>query len=518
MRRIGRRTTGDGRLDVPGKVVNDGFVYRYEAVPAKRRPGILLENEVVSLFKGLCLLALMFLAPLNVAYSAKFALVIGNSQYKSVPTLPNPTNDADAVAAALKRLGFDVSIANNATKVELERTLADFSEKAADAEMSIVFYAGHGIEVGGENYLIPVDATLKSDTRVRFEAIALNDILSAIEGGSGIKLVLLDACRDNPFAATMRGTKTRSVSRGLARVEATDGIYISYAAAAGTTASDGDGKHSPYTEALLATIEEPGLELNFLFRKVAGRVKQATGGMQTPFEYGRLPDVSVYLKPPVEETRPPVKDECTDAAAHWLAVANKGSRSLFQAHLDHFGQCAFADLAREALANLDKAAPDATNEEKPVETSLAMPEKVPEQTDLPSLTRGIQEGLARVGCEPGATDGRWGRQSQNAMERFNKFASLGLDVVSPSKEALAALANRTSRVCPLECSPIDALIDGQCVRKTCPAGQALNKLGQCLAQVDEVPARREKKERQQKTGNSAKSDNCFVLDGQRFCM
>ncbi len=502
-------------------------------------------------FRFLLAMFIALLASAGVAHATRIALVIGNSSYEAVPRLPNPVRDADAVAEALERLGFEVSIGRDTRKATLEGLLADFSEKAASAEMAVVFYAGHGIEVGGENYLIPVDAKLKSDARIKFEAVSLSDILSAIEGGNGIKLVLLDACRNNPFIASMEG-RTRSVGRGLAKVEAADGIYISYSAAAGTTASDGEGNHSPYTEALLSTIEEPGLELNFLFRKVARFVKQKTNGTQTPFEYGRLPDVNIYLKPPVEVTRPVVKDPCADAAAHWAAIEDKKSAALFKAHLQYFGQCAFAELARNALDDLVKAekqqaasvsvaavdavgAASAVAEEQKTPASTASGDDLAgEETaalvqpdnakaDLLSLTRDVQSGLAGLGCSKGTADGRWGRQSKRAMERFNQFANLSLDVEAPSQAALAAIRERTGRVCPLECAPTEVVAGDRCERKTCDVGFTLNKAGKCIASsAGSTRTERRKKPsgtpKQEADVQSSKARDCFELDGQKFCM
>lgn len=516
------------------------------------RAGKCVSNRMtVPWFRFLFAMFIALLASAGGAHATRIALVIGNSSYEAVPRLPNPVRDADAVAEALERLGFEVSVGRDTRKAMLEGLLADFSEKAAQAEMAVVFYAGHGIEVGGENYLIPIDAKLKSDARIKFEAVSLSDILSAIEGGKGIKLVLLDACRNNPFIATMEG-RTRSIGRGLAKVEAADGIYISYSAAAGTTASDGDGDHSPYTEALLSTIEEPGLELNFLFRKVARFVKQKTNGTQTPFEYGRLPDVSIYLKPPVELPQPVAKDPCSDAAAHWAAIEDKKSATLFKAHLQYFGQCAFAELARNALDNLaetdkqqaasgtvavvDAAGPasEAVEEQKTPTGVTSADDVVREETvalaqpdnakaDLLSLTRNVQSGLVALGCSTGSVDGRWGRQSQRALERFNKFANLSLDVDAPSQAALAAIRERKGRICPLECAPTEIAVGDRCERKTCDTGLSLNRAGKCVASTASGARaeRRNKSSGTQKQGadvQSSKARDCFELDGQKFCM
>ncbi len=291
------------------------------------------------------------------AAAERVALVIGNSTYDHASVLPNPGTDAKAIAAALERLGFDVSLRTDLSKATFERELADFSERAADSQLALVYYAGHGMELQGRNYLIPVDARLKSDLRVKFETVSLEDVLSAVESAKGLKLVLLDACRDNPFLQTMSSpNKTRSMSRGLAKVETFPGVLVSYAAAAGTVAEDGQGEHSPYAAALLDHLETPGLELSLLFRKVADDVQQRTDGRQTPYEYGRLPGTSIYLKAPQEivvpEKKEPEVDACRDAAAHWAAIADKGDEDLFNDHLTRFGSCAFSTLAKLALADL----------------------------------------------------------------------------------------------------------------------------------------------------------------------
>jgi len=291
------------------------------------------------------------------AAAERVALVIGNSNYDHASVLPNPRTDAKAIAAALERLGFDVSLRTNLSKATFERELADFSERSADSQLALVYYAGHGMELQGRNYLIPVDARLRSDLRVKFETVSLEDVLSAVESANGLKLVLLDACRDNPFLQNMSShNKTRSTSRGLAKVEAFPGVLVSYSAAAGTVAEDGQGEHSPYAAALLDHLETPGLELSLLFRKVADDVQQRTDGRQTPFEYGRLPGTSIYLKAPQEIVVPvkkePTVDVCRDAAAHWTAIADKGDEDLFNDHLTRFGTCAFSTLARLALVDL----------------------------------------------------------------------------------------------------------------------------------------------------------------------
>src|SRR6202163_2680243 len=183
----------------------------------------------------------------------RVALVLGNSAYQNVPRLPNPLNDGAVIAATLKDAGFDVvDSRHDLTAAETRRALRDFGDRARDADIAVVYYAGHGIEVDGTNYVIPVDAKLERDTDVYDEAFSLDRVLLAIEPARQLRVVIVDACRNNPFAESMKRTVgSRAVSRGLARIEpATSNTLIAFAAKAGSTASDGNNKNSPYGIAL----------------------------------------------------------------------------------------------------------------------------------------------------------------------------------------------------------------------------------------------------------------------------
>ena len=226
----------------------------------------------------------------------RVALVIGNASYAHAPTLANPLNDAADIGGALGRLGFAVTRLENAGYAALRRGLLEFQRAASASEIAVVFYAGHGIEVDQRNFLVPVDARLASDQDVEFEAVPLELVSRAVERASGLRLVILDACRENPFAVQMqRAGATRSIGRGLARVEPSGETLVAYAAKEGTVASDGAGRNSPYSEALLGHLEEPGLEVGLMFRKVRDAVVGMTGGRQEPFVYGSLSSRGVYL-------------------------------------------------------------------------------------------------------------------------------------------------------------------------------------------------------------------------------
>ncbi len=229
----------------------------------------------------------------------RVALVIGNSKYSSVASLPNPGRDASAVADAFRTLGFaQVTQASDLSKAAMERALLDFADTADGADWAVVYYAGHGMEMNGRNYVIPVDANIKRDRHVKLETVSLDDIVEAAGGARKFKLVILDACRDNPFLSTMKRTSaTRSIGRGLARVEPSSGVLVAYAARAGQVALDGDGDQSPYVSALLKHMHEPGLDVSLMFRKVRDTVMRITGNQQQPFTYGSLPGERLSFKP-----------------------------------------------------------------------------------------------------------------------------------------------------------------------------------------------------------------------------
>jgi hypothetical protein len=260
------------------------------------------------------LFSVLLLTTLPALGAERVALVIGNGAYMRVPALPNPTRDAADVARALERLDFKVTQVTNGTAVDMRKAIVEFGRAAEGSMMAVVFYAGHGMEAGGENWLIPTDAELRSDTDVESEAVSLRSVNLQVSKARQLGLIILDACRNNPFEAKMkRSLASRAVARGLAPTEPTDNVLIAYAARDGTTASDGDGRNSPFTTALLRHIETPGLEISFLFRRVRDDVMTATKREQQPFVYGSLSKEEIYLKGPTAS--PPIAPASGVAAA-----------------------------------------------------------------------------------------------------------------------------------------------------------------------------------------------------------
>ena len=227
----------------------------------------------------------------------RVALVIANSAYEHVAALRNPANDGRALAAALRGLNFDVREAYDVDLSRFGKVLKDFGDVAEGADWAVIYFAGHGMEIGGTNFLIPVDARLELQRHVEDEAMPLSRVVGKVAGAGKMQLVILDACRNNPFVTKMRqsGRATRAISSGLASIEPESGVLVAYAARDGTTAFDGES-NSPYLEALVKHIGEPGLEINLLFRKIRDDVLTRTSRQQEPFTYGSLPAQPFFFK------------------------------------------------------------------------------------------------------------------------------------------------------------------------------------------------------------------------------
>ena len=255
----------------------------------------------------------------RVAASAekRVALVIGNALYKHADPLKNPVNDARAIGAALTRLGFTGTKPRlNLDYDGLRQALQAFGVEADGADMAVLYFAGHGVEVDGRNFLIPVDAKLERPKSVDFQTASLDQALNAVDGARQLRLIILDACRNSPFRARMLGAGgARSIGTGLRSIEPGGNVLVAYAAKHGTVALDGKGGNSPYAEALLSHIEKPGIEIGKLFREIRDDVLTRTGNAQEPYTYGSLGRDDVYLKPPHPVASEPEKPRAPESAA-----------------------------------------------------------------------------------------------------------------------------------------------------------------------------------------------------------
>jgi hypothetical protein len=287
----------------------------------------------------------------------RVALVIGNSAYQNVARLTNPANDALAMTATLKDAGFDlVEIRRDLKISEMRRALRDFSDRARDADVAVVYYAGHGIEVDGTNYLIPVDAVLERDIDVYDEAFSLDRVLAVVEPAKQLRLVILDACRDNPFVKAMkRTTGSRAIGRGLAKVEPNSpNTLIAFASKAGSTASDGDSKNSPFTAALIKYITKPGLDLRKAFGFVRDDVLKNTSNKQEPYVYGSLGGDDVPLVPAVIVTPSATSTIDPNAAVRrdYELALQIGTQAVWDSFISQYPTGLYADLARAQRSKL----------------------------------------------------------------------------------------------------------------------------------------------------------------------
>jgi uncharacterized caspase-like protein len=458
-----------------------------------------------------------FWAPPYANAQRRVALVIGNGAYSGVTPLPNPTRDAAALENLLLASGFDVvRRLENARLIEMRRALRDFSAEVAGAEIAMVYFAGHGIEVNGSNYLIPIDAILERDIDVEDEALPLERVSQILEPAKRLRLVVLDACRDNPFVRSMKRSQVgRSVGRGLAKVEVlTSDTLVAYAAKAGSTASDGSGTNSPYTLALLNHLATPGLDVRLAFGRVRDEVLKTTRNTQEPFVYGSLGGAEISLVPakapeiakPAATAKPAAADvpqRLSEAAEAWSATKDATSIAVLEAFVARYKGTFYAELAQaridelkrqqaaaksEAEAARKKAEDDARakvdaeqrqrlamlQQEEDRKRAGAESAKALPGGDPLALTRSLQAELKRVGCDPGAIDGVWGVGAREALAEFIRLAKLSLPA-EPSAAALDAVSSHKKRVCPLRCEADERMVDGRCVAKARPVQNAPTK-------------------------------------------
>ncbi len=308
----------------------------------------------------LALAALLGAASPAVA-ETRVALVIGNSTYAHAPRLANPRNDAELMASSLEGVGFAVTRVLDADQRTMKRAMVEFGRalRSSDA-VGLFYYSGHGVQVHGENYLIPVNANIKDLSEVSFEGVNVNEFLATMERAAArINIVVLDACRNNPFASGSRGA-----TRGLARVEAPRGTYIAYATSPGATALDGQSGNSPYTAALAQAIATPGLSIEQVFKQTRAQVQKATHEQQTPWETSSITGEfffvpgSVGSAPSASAPPPrPVTSGREVELAFWNSVKDSDNAASFRSYLQQFPNGAFAGLARLKIEELERPAP-----------------------------------------------------------------------------------------------------------------------------------------------------------------
>lgn len=294
----------------------------------------------------------------------RVALVIGNAAYQNASSLTNTVNDAAAMTRMFEKAGFDVvESRTDLGVVEFKRALREFMFTAQDADIAVVYFAGHGIEIRGSNYLIPVDAKLRSDYDADDEAISLERLILAVEPVKQLRLIILDACRDNPFLRRMqRAFAARAVTGGLATVEPSAGnTLIAYAAKAGSVSYDGAGPNSPFTTSLMKHLFEPGLDIRIAFGRVRDEVMKTTTNRQEPFVYGSLGGTTIALVKAPDQPAPALArvgsgDSRYDIQRDYEFAERIGTQQAWESFLQAHSTGYYAGLARAQLAKLKETA------------------------------------------------------------------------------------------------------------------------------------------------------------------
>ena len=290
----------------------------------------------------------------------RVALVIGNSNYQNAPQLQNPDNDAQSMAQFLNSAGFEVVAATDLTQNDMLRVVQDFSAKVSARgpnTVAMVYYAGHGVQLAGENYLVPVDAKVSNPTELVSNSVRLVDVMSTLETiPSRMRIVILDACRNNPFP------NVNDAGRGLAIVDAPNGSIVGYSTAPGAEAQDGTGGHSPYTQAFLNVAREPNVPIEQLFKRVRLEVNQTTSGAQIPWESSSLTsDFTFFGDTAVAANRAPVNTPVVQMASNLPSrstrqaydyVVSEGRPEYYQEFIQMYPHDPLCDHIRWLLANL----------------------------------------------------------------------------------------------------------------------------------------------------------------------
>jgi carboxyl-terminal processing protease len=386
-------------------------------------------GRIATLAVGLCLfgqlMTVMTVGPASA--EPRVALVIGNSHYGGeLGTLPNPVNDAHLVARALKQTGFDVIEVTDVDQKKMKRAIADFGDKLASAGQSatgLFYYAGHGVQVQGANYLIPVDADISKEADVDIEAISADAVMQQMEfAGSRVNIVILDACRNNPLSRSMR-----SMTRGLAPLNAVQGTFVAYSTAPGSVAADGSGSDSPYSTALANVIVQPGLGIEEAFREIRTQVMSSTDNKQIPWDSSSL-TAPFYFKGQAAAqytTAPAATPGSAELeATYWRSIQNSSQAGDYQAYLQQYPNGTFAGLARSRLASMGQGvnrAQPATPVNKPVTMSPSVPTPAPAPTPTPVPTTTTSTDTSSSSDDDSSSDDS---SSLNSAEALKKFCSV----------------------------------------------------------------------------------------------
>lgn len=360
----------------------------------------------------------------------RIALVLGNGAYKYAPHLKNPLNDANAISTMLAGLDFQVIKGVDLKRSELQKKLRQFARGLSKTDVALFFYAGHGLQIDGVNYLVPTDAKVATEDDVEFELVALRSVIALMERKTTANLVFLDACRDNPLARNLArnmGTRSTSIGRGLAKVKTGLGTFVAFATQPGNVALDGQGTNSPFTDGILKHIATPDLDIALMMRRVRRDVLTATKGKQVPWTNSSLTDPFHFVRTPAatssQSSSSSSQSRFQQIVAAYNATKQVGSCEAHAAFEASYSKTLFARLSAEWRKN----------------------HCVPQSPG--ALIRALQTELKRVGCYDGLVDGNWGNGSRLALKRFIQRSNTKLAALQPSAEAYRTLKAQEGGVC-----------------------------------------------------------------------
>lgn len=469
----------------------------------------------------------------------RVALVIGNSNYVNTPPLANPVNDAGDIAESLTSLGFAVHLQLDASKRDFDHTLEAFARDARTADAALVYYAGHGMQYRGVNYLMPIDAALKDDVSLRYEMIAAADVISALQELSGVKVLILDACRDNPLAKKLGRSIVASTRgawiEGLAKTERISGMIVVYATQADEVANDGGGRNSPFAAALLKELKTPRLEIGTLFRRVEADVEAATDGQQSP-------ELSISLASEFY-----INMTETDQVV-WARVRLSSNAEALKDFIRRYPESFYIPDAELRLKLLEAPTPamsvavlptepahpspspdiPVVTPEKPAPpvaptpvAKLKSPVEAKPVVSPPNYRAQIIAELRRLGCAEPA----WGPKAvEQGLARYASVAHLTA-MVEPSAALLNDLAKLPDHFCPPQCGLQETAVNGLCIRKTCKPNMVLSSSGQCVIRTvrqaptvtPSIEAGPQHRRKPSPEGPGGGANQCITFNGSSIC-
>lgn len=445
----------------------------------------------------------------NADAARRLAFVVGINDYQNIPKLEKAVGDAKAMTAKLTDLGFDVTSILNPTRRTLNLSVSEFTAKLRRDDLVFVHFSGHGVEIDGDNILLPADVPKpKSNQKyaVKCEGIGLRRLIDQIAStGARTRVFVVDACRDNPFEQS--GVRSVGSSRGLARIEAPSGTFIMYSAGYRQTALDKLGATdteptSVYTRVLLSKLDKPGKHIQSVAHEVRREVYKlanSVGHQQQPAYYDELSSQLVLkaaltkaepakLSKPAVAT-PSIDQELAVELAYWNSVKDSDKAALLQGYLSKYPNGRFADIAKFRLSEREQK-PKSKKEQQTAALQPKPSEPEPEETkpapvETPALSKReltlrIQKQLVRHGCNPGKPDGAWGKRSRRALQAFARGTKKRLANLSPSQRLLDTLIGQKGRGCAVVCDRRHVAKGGRCVAKSCPRGSELSNSGRCV--------------------------------------